>query len=361
MSKLYQPLFSNKPEPGHNISDVLTMEQMIDLLKEEEDYWEGEQHNTKLMITRLRKIFYDQWGWNSELIRGAADIETRYEVKILDDASEHSRPLRRYKQNEYQPKHREVVYTDHDRVYGNTRAGQVPFIYKADHQEVVLPDGTYCDSAHILAGLDAWNYLAPVSPLPKFLMFLKNLFPHVDSNVDIVTWLGDIASSSGDFLFEYLRNGKKPLDTPTMQKYIDTDAPGSDMLGDIDPYVISRHYDVGSTNGKRYTEILTEYYYGVDGQIPLHKKRVSEFCSVIGLEGWNGEKFKNEDKWLTYYHQQLRDNTSFQVFSLTDEKLHSVILPLKIWIGCYKSVLKFDELLSIWLLALKNGMKSETL
>lgn len=359
MPQIYQPLFAYNPEPGHKIEDVITMEQMIDLLREEEDYWEGEQNNTKLMITRLRKIFYDQWGWNSELIRGAADIETRYEVKILDDASEHSKPLRRYSNYEYQPKHREVVYTNHDRVYGATRAGQVPFIYHSDHQEVVLPDGTYCDSAHILAGLDAGNYLAPVSPLPRFLMFLKNLFPHVDSNMDIVTWLGDIASSSGDFLFDYLRNGKKMLTAETEQKYMNTDAPGSDMLGDIDPYVIRKHFDTSSSNGMRYTDILKEYYFGKDGKEALHKRRVSEFCSVIGLSGWNGESFANEHKWLSYYHQQLRDNTSFQVFSLTDEKLHSVILPLKIWFGFYKNVTLFEELLNIWLAALKEGIKKE--
>src|SRR5438067_9981718 len=126
MKRLYQPILSYKPELHHLICDVLSFSQLLSLLKEEEDYYNGEQNNTKLMITRLRKIFYDQWGWNSELIRGAAKIDMRYDVNILDTATESTREVTRYKEYQYQPKHREVVYTNHDRVYGSSRAGQTP-------------------------------------------------------------------------------------------------------------------------------------------------------------------------------------------------------------------------------------------
>jgi hypothetical protein len=168
MTKLYQPILGTTPEPGHSESDVLTLAEFLDLLREEEDYFQGEQNNTKLMITRLRKIFYDQWGWNSELIRGAAKIEGRYVVKIMDSQNElYSKKIRRYKQGEYQPKYRLVTYRNNDKVYGDSRVGQVPFIYQNDHQEVRLPDNNMCDIAHILAGLDAFNYFEPVSPLPN--------------------------------------------------------------------------------------------------------------------------------------------------------------------------------------------------
>ncbi len=349
MASLYQPVLVKSPEPGHALADVLTLEQMIALLREEEDYWTGDQNNTKLMITKLRKIFYDQWGWNSELIRGAKDIEMRYQVSIVDDPTEHTKAVRRYQDNQYQPKHRLVTYTDHDRIYGNTRVGQVPFIYQKDHQEIVLPDGTYCDCAHILAGLDAYNYKEPVSPLPNFLFFLNFLVPHVDSNVDIVTWLGDIASSSGDFMFYYLNNNK--IATPEIeQNYINTDAPGSDMLGDIDPYVIAAKYDVGATNGMRYTDILTDYYLNPKS---VRQQRFTIYCDSIGLKDWNGKSFGNEKDWMKYYIKQLRDNITFQIVSLTKLDFRTIILLLQIWFNQYEAILKKRLLLQIYLDQLK--------
>ncbi|MFM9945711.1 MAG: hypothetical protein ACKVQB_10815 [Bacteroidia bacterium] len=357
-SELFQPIITTSPEPGHDLKNVITIQQMIDLLKEEEDYWTGEQQNTKLMISRLRKIFYDQWGWNDELIRGAKDIETRYIVEIVDDPTEHTKALKRYVANEEQPKHRLVTYTATDRIYGNSRVGQVPFIYQTDHQEVVLPDGTYCDSAHILAGLDAYNYLEPVSPLPNWLFFLNFLVPHVDSNVDIVTWLGDIASSSGDFMFAYLKNNKKPISTEQEQNFINSDAPGSDMLGDIDPYVIAKHYDVGSTNGMRYTDILQDYYFNPKS---ARNRRFSIYAEFVGLKGWDGTNFKNEKQWLRYYKGQLRDNICFQVESLAKMSLNTIILLIRIWFGGYEKVLKKELLLKIYLKTLKEELKKETI
>ena len=46
------------------------------------------------------------------------------------------------------------------------------------------------------------------------------------------------------------------------QNHINLDAPGSDMLGNIDGYVIGNCYDIKSTSGKRVTDILSEYYNG---------------------------------------------------------------------------------------------------
>ncbi|TNE58904.1 MAG: hypothetical protein EP344_09590 [Bacteroidetes bacterium] len=364
MQTLVQPIISPHPEPGHNPNDALSLQQFIDLLREEEDYYPGEQHRTKRMITRLRKIFYDKWGWNKELIRGAAKIEGRYQVTIVDDAVTameegrevtHSRPLPRYRDYKYKPKHRLVTYRADDRVYGDTRVGQVPEIYKKDHQEVLLPQGCYCDIAHILAGLDAYNHKQVVSPLPNFLMFLHKLFPHVDSNVDIVTWLGDIASSSGDFLFDYLNNNKQPLTPEQEQKYIDSDACGSDMLGDIDTFVIARHYEVSAEQGPRFTEILTNYY----NQDDYIRHRCSAFCAAVGLKDFDGANFSNEQEWLRYYRKQLRDNTTFQAWSLTDEKLRSIWLPIVIWFNGYRDVLKLELLLEIFLKALKELIRQE--
>jgi hypothetical protein len=357
MTGLVQPILSPNPEPGHTMDHVLQLPEFIQLLREEEDYYPGEQQHTKLMITRLRKIFYDQWGWNKELIRGAADIPGRYQVTVVDQKPEHGKPLRHVKNQAEVPKYRVVTYRADDRVYGNTRVGQTPFIYQDDHQEVLMPDGYYCDQAHILAGLDAYNHLQVVSPFPAFLSFLDKLGPHVGSNMDIVTWLGDIASSSGDFLFAYLRHGKQAPTLSQEQQIINTDAPGSDMLGDIEPYVIAAHYDVGATNGMRYTEILQDYYYGKGQQYQAHK--FSTYAARIGLKEWNGSIFGNEAAWLRHYTRQLRDNTSFQVFSLTDEKIDSIWLSMAIWFNGYRDILKLEYLLKIYLRTLYALIQQE--
>lgn len=345
-----QPILSKSPEPGHNKTDVLQLTEFIQLLKDEEDYYDGEQHNTKLMITRLRKIFYDQWGWNKELIENATAEQTRYVMSIVDDGSENTTAVVRYSDFKYAPKHRLVTYGNADKVYGSSRAGQTPEIVRKGHQEVLLPDGYYCDIAHILAGADAYNYPQVVSPLPKFLRFAEHLMPHVDSNMDIVTWLGDIASSSGGFLFNYLRHKNTPNSPQREQYEINIGAPGSDMLGNIDSFIISNSYDIGSENGLRFTDILTSYYF--DENSP-RKTRFSTYCKLVGLTGWNGTSWKNEDIWKAYYYRQLRDNVSFQVFSLTDQKLDSVLLPIKVWFGFYRKVLKVEGLLELYLNELK--------
>ena len=357
MENITQQVMSTQPEAGHETSEVITLQQFISLLKEEEDYWAPDQNNTRLMISRLRKIFYDEWGWNSELIRGAKEAENRYAVNILETPTPHTKQLRRFVANTYTPLHREVVYSEVDKIYGNSRAGQVPYIYQNDRQELVLPTWFMNDIGHVLAGVDAYNHPQVVSPLPDFLMFLAKLFPHVDSNMDVATWLGDIASSSGDFLFDYLRNGRTPLTPEQEQHYIDIDAPGSDMLGNIDAYVIAAHYDVGSSNGMRFTDILEDYYF--NDKSP-QSKRFSIYCEAIGLKGWNGESFANEQKWLKYYTKHLRNNICFQVFSLAKKDLRTIVVLLRIWMGGFKDVLKKEPLLQIWLKALKENVKRES-
>ena len=238
--------------------------------------------------------------------------------------------------------------------------GQVPFIYQHDHKEVRLPSGYMCDISHVLAGVDAFNYPQIVTPLPGFLTFLAFLGPHVDSNMDVTTWLGDIASSSGDFLFRWLGNGKHPLSIEEEQKVINIDAPGSDMLGDIDSFVIAQSYDVSSSNGRRFTEIMEEYYANDEKISPYQANRFSIFCRAVGLKDWNGNSFSNEKAWLKFYKKQLRDNVAFQAFSLTDQKLRSLWLPLLIWFNCYQDVLKLELLLEIFLKQLKILLNTES-
>ena len=355
---LYQPILQRQPEGGHAPKDVLPLSEFLNLLREEEDYWPGEQTHLPVMITRLRKIFYDKWGWNKELICRAASIECRYQVTISDtaptDDTGHPRVKRkkRYRDNNEVDKYRVVTYRNDDRVYGDTRVGQVPFIYQNDHQEVLLPDGTYCDIAHILAGLDAWNNPQVVSPLPRWLEFLYPLVPHCDSNMDLVTWLGDIATSCEAFVFDYLRHHKKPVSMSAEQHYIEVNAPGSDMLGDIDSYAIAKSYDLSGASGRRLTDILQEFYSGA-GRSFFAQKRYALFCDAIGLI-WDGTRFTNQEAWIERYRPQLRDATTFMIFSLTEEDVKSIMLPLEVWLGGYRDVVKAEYLLRLFLRTLQS-------
>ena len=355
MNELTQPILSNTPYPPH---DVLSLSQFLDLLREEEDYYPGEQTNTKLMITRLRKIFYDKGGWNTQLIRKAAAIECRYDDKIVDSSEEcdHSilefSKVRRYKNNKAASKYRCVQYKKNDRVHPEL-AGKMPEIYKTHHQEVCLPDSHICDIGHVLVTLDALNHPQVVSPLPDSLFFLHKLFPHVGSNVDLGTWLGDIASSAEDFLWTFFSE-KRPPTMQEEQNHINRDAPGSDMLGNIDGFVIGHCYNIKSASGKRVTDILDEYYNGSPGTEQKSKLRFKIFCELIGLKGFDGKKFSNETEWISSYMKQLRNATAFTTFSNTEETLKSICIPIKIWRNKYGSVLKLEILLQIFLKALKK-------
>jgi hypothetical protein len=350
-TNLYQPIFVQTPEYKH---DVFTLQKFVEFLREEEAYYQDEPHSLPLMITRLRKIFYDQWGWNSELIRGAADIPMRYEVRVVAEPSLNSRPVDHFpNQAGAQAKHRVVVYTDHDKIYGASRAGQTPILYQDDHQEILLPEGNYCDIAHVLAGLDAYIHPQIVTPLPPFLSFLTPLFPHVTHNIDVVTWLGEIASSAGDFLFAYFAQGKQPLSEAQEQTIINSRAGGSDMLGDIDAFVIAKSYDMTEQSKWQVSTILLDYYSPAN---QFRANRISIFCEAVGLKGWNGSSFNNENKWIKYYTKQLRDNTTFQVFSLTTEKITDIILPIRIWCGGYSDILKLELLLTLFLDELKKAL-----
>ena len=157
-------------------------------------------------------------------------------------------------------------------------------------------------------------------------------------------------------------SAKIPNTPEEEQKMINENAPGSDMLANVDAFVIAMHYDIDARNGKRLSEIIEDYYLGANGGTPLRNRRCRYFCEAVGLKDWNGKtaKFGNEDEWLKDYEKQLRDNICFQVNSLLIPKsFASYWLPLRIWFNGYREVLKMDVLLKIWLDALKENLKKE--
>lgn len=310
------------------------------------------------MISRLRKIFYDEEGWNAQLIRGAASIEGRYMSKVIpceefsNQFSHVETPLvRRYLHQKVRCKRRIVLYKKTDRIHPEL-AGKIPEIYINDHQDVQLPTGYFCDLGHTLAGLDALNHPQIVSPLPSALRFLYRLFPYVSNNAFISTWLGDIASSSADFLMAYLNGCDQTM--PALQQIIDKDASPSDMYGNLDAFVIHKFYDTGSSSGQLVTDIFRNYYERDD----YIKYRFQIACDCIGLR-WDGSSFVNKEQWLSKFTRELRDNTSFQMFSETESFFEKFSLPWKIWKNKFPKVLRTRLLLEILITALKVELIEE--
>lgn len=355
-----QPIFT-KFSPSQAKEVALNFEQFITLLRSEEDYWPGEQHNTFLMTTRLRKIFYDRYGWNSELIRGTENIEGRYAVTLVPDTNpalikktsgglKHNNGI-----TNTEHMHRMVTVKAGD--WMNPNVGSVPEIYANDNQEIITPMQWYADMGHVLAGMDASNYLQPVSPLPSWLMFLRRLGPSVDKNTDCATWLGDLSSVAGEFLFHGLAK-KRKLTDQEKQEILNAEAPGSDMLGNIDSIVIPMIYNLKTNHGLRVTDILTDYYSSNGMGHYFLQRRCRAFCTFTGLKGWNGSAFENEKQWLRYQTRQLRCTTAFYAFTAW-KKPKAIFMALGVWLHFFEKRLELKHLLSCLLGSLKNAINNE--
>ncbi len=350
-TQLYQPV-ETYFEPTSQKDEAITIKEFLELLKQEEEFFMGEKHKTKLMVTRLRKIFNDKVIWDKDLIRKAAHINGRYEVKPIEDKEA---TYKKRSQGGLKLKHQQVKVKEAD--WMNPNIGTVPDIYANDNQKVILEDGLYSDFGHVLAGIDAFNNFAAVKPLPGFLFWLRFAFPNIKSNLDFATWLGNITSSSGEFFFEYLKK-KKPLSNEDKQRIINCFAPGHEMLGNIDACVICQVYNTSASYGLRVSEIFRDYYCeGGMGEY-YRKRRYSFFSSAIGLKGWNGEGFNNENEWLEYQKKQLYNSDVFYIHKQSKWP-KNIWLTIVIWLKAYKNVLDMELLLYIFLKSLKEKIKVE--
>jgi hypothetical protein len=239
-----------------------------------------EQTNTKLMITRLRKLFYGNKGWDDYLIPGAKGVKPLYTFEEKETG-----------RREWEVPGPNVVEmvdkTPH--LVGAPAALENP----GDIQEVRMPNGDFVDVGHVLAGLDAQNHPSNVAPMWMY---------DIASNMDAVTWAGDLGSILAEVLFQRAKLGR-PLNDPEVQAQIDEMAPVQDMLGNVDAYAIGDAFDVGTAAGKKVSEILAEFYGGVGTAsakgTTAHAKRFTTFAAKLGLVGFDGSNFSNEAAWLT--------------------------------------------------------------
>lgn len=329
----------------------------LSLLRLEEEFFRNEKNDTQTMISRLRKIFYDHAGWDAELIRGAAEIPCRYEPRFVDSrlldcgANDSGRSKSTARQSLVR------VITVREDDWMNPCAGSIPQIFRQYNEGVRLPDGSFCDIGHVLAGMDASLYPAPVAPLRGPFLALRACVPNVDSNLHCATWLGDMSSSAGEFLYESLRL-RRPLAVEEMQAIINLYAQGADMLGNIDSVVIPEIYALNTDCGQRVSEIFQDYYCCNGVGHYFMKRRCSLFCNLVGLKGFDGERFENEVRWTRYMVRQLRNTTAFYVFTRF-ERIAAYTTALAVWLGCFRKTLEIEVLVKVFLAALKQMVQQE--
>jgi hypothetical protein len=289
VQRLTQPIVSAAP------ATAMPIRRFIELVEAEEARYPGDEMKTSLMITRLRKLFYDSAGWNQHLIPGAAGIAPGRPTSMQTDRHD---PL------DLPGPINATIKRDHLVVSGN------PDI--ARNQEVALEDGTFCDIGHVFAGLDASNHQQMVDG-PALI--------NVRNNVDAVTWVGDLASAVGEILFA-MENNSGPISSTREQALVNEYASPQDMLGNIDAYAIRSAYGLGDNSGRRVSTILREFYLGAAGTRggDARNHRYTRYCGQVGLN-WSGGVFTNEADWVTRAAEDVSMATMLYIGASTESSI----------------------------------------
>jgi hypothetical protein len=269
-----------------------TLADFLDIIRAVEAKFPADATNTSLMITRLRKLFYGTPGWESHLIPGAASIAPVYTVTERETGRRDLEwDLWPYSLEYVDKVQENDVPTSEGATLGRLR-------HPSDIQEVLMPNGDFVDVGHVFAGLDAINHPTSVAgPAGSY---------RVSSNVDAVTWVGDLGSILAEVVFDSLHQGRALTDSE-VQHHVDVMAPVQDMLGNVDAYAIGKAYAVGATSGRRVSEILEEYYNSGAGTVgtTARSRRFTTFASEIGLTGFSGGHFAGEAAWLAKYEVEV--------------------------------------------------------
>lgn len=300
-------IFINIEKPAPN--GKITISEFIKLAElEENKYSHVESHDTKKMISRLRKIFYNTEGWDNNLIEGAKAIKSPYKDYILETRAGFPKAVKLFGGAYFSFTDQEYYPTI------NKNLKTKPSIYL--NQELKLEygksKGLFIDIGHVLCGMDAFNN--PQSIVPITIAGYEPFDLKITENISAVTWLGDLASILGDVEMEKLIKERELTDAE-IQNIIDSDAPAQDMLGNIDAYIISNNYNL-SGKKLRVSDIFKDYYLG-KGVNSYQNNRYTLFTELIGLGKLEGEVFKNEVEVIKKYSDEISDAAAFYILKGT--------------------------------------------
>lgn len=232
-------IFINIEKPAPN--GKITISEFIKLVElEENKYSHVESHDTKKMISIIRKIFYNTSGWDDKLIPKAKEIKPPYKKYI-----EKIRPG--FPKKVDFSKWISFEFTDKEYfpiLFGTKETKPTIYIHQEIELEKGKTKGMYIDIGHVLCGMDAFNN--PDKVIPPNIEGWQPTDWEITHNIDAVTWLGDLASVLGDSVMEAIIK-KRNLTEAEIQNTIDADAPNQDMLGNIDAYVIAKNYNISGS------------------------------------------------------------------------------------------------------------------
>lgn len=312
-------------------------------------------HDTDYMITRLRKVFYGKSVYDDHLIPDVSSIGQKYgteERTIEDEGFSVSTP------DGVLPDTVKVVRKEYE-VFNDD--GEEPRVYEKDG--VKLESGLYCDIGHVLTGLDAHNHETVVDPY-------RNPLINITSNVDAVTWVGDLGSVLAEAAFRRHKSDRSEsgaLSREKMNDLIAKYASPEDMLGNIDAYAIATEFAteeaavrnmklVNVTDAPPLSEILREYYLT---NCPARLHRYTRFAKSIGLR-WDGKRFVNKEMWKDKYIDEVNDAAAMYIMGSTGSKIAVAGLVGKLGLACgMASFGVVDVVLESFLKSLENKIREE--
>jgi hypothetical protein len=301
LARFSMPLQSGVPAGAH-ATDFSVFLQII--RAEEAKLPAAEQTNTKLMITRLRKLFYGTPGWDKYLIPGAAGTAPLYGVREVE-TSRTTMPGASLV--DYVEKRTELV--------GAPTALTDP----SSIQEVRMPNGDFVDVGHVLAGLDALNFPDVVDGPGPY---------NISTNVGAVTGIGDLGSILAEIIMKTLNRGRSTFTDAELQTEVDRMAPAQDMLGNVDAYVIGDTFTINTAAGLKVSDILEQYYGGAGvasaAGTRARNQRFTIFATKVGLGRLSGSTFAHERTWIDRFVPDVQNAAALYTGTVTD---HNAINP----------------------------------
>jgi len=265
---------NDKPE-----SNDYKMSEYIGFMKSVEEDNSSVESDTKLMLTKFRKIYYNSFGWNKLLIPETAEI---------------------------------------------TPFSSSTYIQKIQQShQVVLSNNDLYDVAHIFAILDANNHNGPLTPVPESIIkseyweLIKDIVPVVEDRLMASGWLGDLSEITGEFFLQHKIKDKllpKKKQHEKKQNIINQFGAYYKTLANVDGMIMSGNASNNKYEGKKVSDIF-EGFYG-NGSQPGEREQLKSsiylrFGESIGLEGWDGSTFKNSGNWLKEQTKNLQTCTAF--------------------------------------------------
>ncbi len=253
---------SNTNEIFDSVTHIYSFISLVEEI--ENKFTLSEQSNTAYMITQFRKAFYNSDNWNTRLIPETDNEKDKLKI------------------------------SEEDKI--KLKANRI----------VRELDSAKIDIGHVFVGMDGFNHQNSLTN-PGYAYWID-----ISNSLDAATWLGDLGS-----IIAYVRkdiyDGTKDADKYSDEEVlaiwknqIENNASATDLLGDIDGIVIGANLPINKPSGKKVSELLRDYYLQ-ENNTTIKGNRMSLFATAIGLGKNEGEKYKNEELFISKYQHEITD------------------------------------------------------